>query len=78
MLKIRGEVKKSDTVATLLATKALQEMVAVPWTHASPSTTELELGDTVRRSHTAERCGQNSKDIYIYYTIFYTSGFHGV
>eukprot|EP00913_Durusdinium_trenchii_P003800 g3519.t1 len=29
MLKIRGEVKKSDTVATLLATKALQEMVAL-------------------------------------------------
>ena len=27
MLKIRGDVKKSDTVATLLATKALQEMV---------------------------------------------------
>ncbi|CAJ1452533.1 unnamed protein product, partial [Effrenium voratum] len=26
MLKIRGDVKKSDTVATLLATKALQEM----------------------------------------------------
>ncbi|CAE7675227.1 Cacna1c [Symbiodinium necroappetens] len=28
MLKIRGDVKKSDTVATLLATKALQEMVS--------------------------------------------------
>lgn len=31
LLQIRGEVKKSDAVATLLSTKALQNMVTVPW-----------------------------------------------
>ena len=31
LLKIRGEIKKSDAVAALLATKAVQGMVAVPW-----------------------------------------------
>ena len=33
MLKIRGDVKKSDTVATLLATKALQEMVTATYSN---------------------------------------------
>jgi len=28
LLQIRGEIKKSDTVAALLATKAVQSMVA--------------------------------------------------
>ena len=32
LLRIRGEVKKSDAVATLLATKAVQNMVLDPWT----------------------------------------------
>ena len=33
LLKIRGEVKKSDAVATLLATKAIQNQLVEAWSH---------------------------------------------
>ncbi|CAK9096891.1 unnamed protein product [Durusdinium trenchii] len=55
MLKIRGEVKKSDTVATLLATKALQEMVAEMKASLAVLNTEVKSMSIAQQERSSKR-----------------------
>ena len=48
LLKIRGEIKKSDTVAVLLATKAVQSQVEARLVNATVSSETYVLLEDVR------------------------------